>query len=119
MVHSRQVYDELRNDFFVKVQDGRIAIHHSDNGQMGEVFMEYKSMNIVKDELPFLLASGGFGGRGWMDIEPNDDVVDEVHVIDEYNYQVRHINNIIVTSRAPHFLLSLFFKIYLGFIYFL
>ena len=57
---------------------------------MGDVFMEYKSMDIVKDQLPFLLASGGFGGRGSMDIEPNDDVVDEVHFIDDYNYQVSH-----------------------------
>ena len=88
VVHSREVYDELRKEFFVKVQDGRIAIHHSDNGQMGDVFMEYKSMNIIKDQLQFLLASGGFGGRGSMQIEPHDDVVDNVFIMDHYNYQV-------------------------------
>ena len=88
VVHPREVYDELRKEFFVKVQDGRIAIHHSENGLMGEVFMEYKSTNIVKDQLPFLLASGGFGGRGPLHIEPNDDIVDDTYVTDAYNYQV-------------------------------
>ena len=59
--HSREEYEALRNNFKVLFADGSITIM---NGNTNEIFMQYKDSAIVKSELRFLLATGGFEGSG-------------------------------------------------------
>ena len=59
--HSKAEYEALRSNFKVMFNDGSITII---NGNTNEIFMQYTSDDIVKSELKFLLASGGFGGSG-------------------------------------------------------
>ena len=59
--HTREEYESLINNFKVLFADGSITIVDADTSQ---IFMQYKDDNIVKSELRFLLASGGFGGSG-------------------------------------------------------
>ena len=66
--HTRAVYDRLRNRFNFLVQDGKITITDAS----GNVFMEHRDISIVKKDLPFLLFTGGFGGRGDVSVMPVD-----------------------------------------------
>ena len=66
--HDRAVYDELRNRFNFQVQDGKITIRDAN----GKIFMEHRDQSIVKKDLPFLLFTGGFGGRGEVNVTPVD-----------------------------------------------
>ena len=59
--HSKAEYEALRSNFKVMFNDGSITVI---NGNTNEIFMQYISDDIVKSELKFLLASGGFGGSG-------------------------------------------------------
>ena len=59
--HTKEEYEALINNFKVLFADGSITIVDADTN---EIFMQYKSASIVKSELRFLLASGGFGGSG-------------------------------------------------------
>jgi hypothetical protein len=59
--HSKAEYEALRNNIKLMFNDGSITVI---NGNTNEIFMQYTSDDIVKSELRFLLASGGFGGSG-------------------------------------------------------
>ena len=66
--HDRAVYDDLRKRFNFQVQDGKITIRDAS----GNIFMEHRDTSIVKKDLPFLLFTGGFGGRGEVNVMPVD-----------------------------------------------
>ena len=51
----------MRNNFRVTVSDGSIVIKDLDTNK---VFMKYKSDDIVKNDLKFMLVAGGWGGSG-------------------------------------------------------
>ena len=59
--HPASVFDSLKTDgITIKVKDGSIKILDvADN-----VLLKYESPDIVKDDLRFLLVSGGFAGSG-------------------------------------------------------
>ena len=59
--HTAEYFEELKtNGITVKIYDGKIRILDEN----GEVFLEYESEEIVKNDLQFLLVTGGFGGSG-------------------------------------------------------
>ena len=59
--HSKAEFEALRNNFKIMFNDGSITVI---DGDTNEIFMQYIDDAIVKSELKFLLASGGFGGSG-------------------------------------------------------
>ena len=59
--HSVAEYEAIRGNFKIMFNDGSITVI---NGNTNEIFMQYTDDAIVKSELRFLLASGGFGGSG-------------------------------------------------------
>lgn len=65
--HTREEYEDLIKNFRVIVNDGSITIK---NTATNTVFMKYKSDDIVKSDLKFMLAAGGWGGNGYLNVKP-------------------------------------------------
>ena len=57
--HSKTLFDSIKNDIRVYVTDGELLVR-------GEsyIFIQYRNSLIKKNELRYLLVSGGFGGHG-------------------------------------------------------
>ena len=63
----------MRNNFRVTVSDGSIVIKDLDTEK---VFMKYKSDDIVKSDLKFMLVAGGWGGSGhFHKVEPKGNFI--------------------------------------------
>ena len=63
----------MRNNFRVTVSDGSIVIKDLDTNK---VFMKYKSDDIVKNDLKFMLVAGGWGGSGhFHKVEPKGNFI--------------------------------------------
>ena len=63
----------MRNNFRVTVSDGSIVIKDLDTDK---VFMKYKSDDIVKSDLKFMLVAGGWGGSGhFHKVEPKGNFI--------------------------------------------
>ena len=61
VLHTYEEFKAMRNNFRVTVSDGSIVIKDLDTNK---VFMKYKSDDIVKNDLKFMLVAGGWGGSG-------------------------------------------------------
>ena len=57
--HSLTDFNNIKGDIRVFVFDGELIIRSGDEG-----FMQYKDSSIIKNELKYLLVSGGWGGHG-------------------------------------------------------
>ena len=62
--HSVQYYKSLRNHFRIIVNDKFIQVKNMANNEV--LFGIYDDPDIVKNDLKFLLASGGWGGKGYL-----------------------------------------------------
>jgi len=61
VITTYEEFKAMRNNFRVTVSDGSIVIKDLDTEK---VFMKYKSDDIVKSDLKFMLVAGGWGGSG-------------------------------------------------------
>ena len=57
--HSKEVFDAMKSSIEVIVTDGKLTVKGN-----GEVFFEHEDSSIRKDELKYMLLSGGWGGHG-------------------------------------------------------
>ena len=57
--HSTADFNKIKGDITVYVSDGELIIKGGD-----EIFMQYQHSSIKKNELKYLLVSGGYGGYG-------------------------------------------------------
>ena len=57
--HSTSVFNNIKGDIRVFVYDGELIIKGGD-----EIFMQYQHNSIKKNDLKYLLVSGGWGGYG-------------------------------------------------------
>ena len=73
MIHTYEEFKAMRNNFRVTVSDGSIVIKDLDTET---VFMKYKSDDIVKNDLKFMLVAGGWGGSGhFHKVEPKGNFI--------------------------------------------
>ena len=63
--HGRNLYDSFKNGFRIEVSVGYIGVR---NLETNEVFLKYESDDIVSSTLKYMLASGGFGGEGYLSV---------------------------------------------------
>ena len=61
--HSREEFDDFKNDIELIAVDGQIKIKAK-----GNVLMQYEDSSIKKNELKYLFVTGGFGGHGTLKI---------------------------------------------------
>ena len=61
--HSREEFDTFKDDIELIASDGQIIIKAK-----GNVLMQYEDSSIKKNELKYLLVTGGFGGHGTLKI---------------------------------------------------
>ena len=57
--HSKAHFNKVKGDIRVFVFDGELIIRSGN-----DIFMQYKDSSIIKNELKYLLVSGGWGGHG-------------------------------------------------------
>ena len=63
----------MRDNFRVTVSDGCIVIKDLD---ANKIFMSYKSDDIVKNDLKFMLVTGGSGGFGhFHKVKPKGNII--------------------------------------------
>ena len=61
--HSREEFDNFKNDIELIATDGQIIVKAN-----GNVLMQYEDSSIKKSELKYLLATGGWNGHGTLTI---------------------------------------------------
>ena len=77
VLHTYEEFKAMRNNFRVTVSDGSIVIKDLDTNK---VFMKYKSDDIVKNDLKFMLVAGGWGGSGYFHkVEPKGNLISQWH----------------------------------------
>ena len=57
--HSKTFFNSIKSDIRVFVTDGELLIRGN-----SDIFIQYKDSLIKKNELTYLLVSGGYGGHG-------------------------------------------------------
>ena len=66
---DRTQWEEVRDNLAVQVRDGNIAIYSANpDGTKKDLIVEWDDDTIVKSDLNTLTVTGGFGGRGFVQI---------------------------------------------------
>ena len=89
---TTNLYQQIRNNFVLEVNDGQIALYAADsNGVKGNVIVEWNDDTIVKSFLNTLTVTGGFGGSGVVRVKGICSCQHLDHTrtyADDYNHQV-------------------------------
>ena len=87
--HSREEFDNFKNDIEVIATDGQIIVKTN-----GNVLMQYQDDSIKPNELKYLLVTGGWNGMGTLKITGFPDGRNEKQVTlpNEVNYRIAFEN---------------------------